>query len=1520
MKKILGLDLGTNSIGWAVVNDSEKRIEATGSRIIPMDASIIGDFEKGNSISQTKDRTRMRGTRRLLERQLLRRERLNRILQKIGFLPKHYESKLDRYGKFIKNTEPKIAWLCNESGKHEFYFKDSFNEMLNDFKEHQPLILENGKKIPYDWTIYYLRKKALTNAITKEELSWLLLNFNQKRGYFQLRGEDDDDKDNTQRIEYQALKVVDVIKTNEKKGKSTWYNVVLENGWIYRRLSEQPLDWIGKTKEFIVTTNLNEDGSIKVNKEGEEQRSFRAPKEDDWTLIKKKTENAICNSGKTVGVYIYDNLVQNPDQKINGVLVKTIERKFYKTELIQILNKQKEFIPELNDKNLYKICLDELYPSNDAYRNSIQNRDFTYLFVDDIIFYQRPLKSQKSTISNCPLETRYNETGKEFPIKCIAKSNPYFQEFRLWQFISNLKIYKRQMVIDNRLLTDVDVTKEFLKSDNDYVELFKWLNDKKSIKQETLLAYFKIKKEKKTDNQLPYRWNYVEDKEYPCNKTRASILAKLEKTERENLSNTLEYEIWHLLYSVTTQTEINAVFDESKKDNQKGLYKKLREYFSETSIEKLKGIKFEEQDYGSYSEKAIKRLLPLMRIGEFWTIDNIDKKTLERIEKIISGEYDEKIKNRVREKSIGLSSINDFQGLPIWLACYIVYNKHAESSNVQKWSRPEDIDTWLSSFHQHSLRNPIVEQVITETMRVVRDIWKQVGQIDEIHIELGREMKNPADKRAAISKSIQKNEDTNLRIKAILQELMNPEYGIENVRPYSPSQLEILKIYEENVLENYEPSDDIKELIKKLSQTDDKNRPSSKDILRYKCWLEQKYRSPYTGEIISLSRLFTEDYEIEHIIPQSRYFDDSLSNKVICESEVNKLKTNLLGLEFIKEHHGEKVTLSNKRTVTILDEMEYQKFVSEHYSKNTAKMQKLLMEDIPDGFIERQLNDSRYISKYIKSILSNIVRSQDENGNLEEEETSKNLISCNGNITCRLKTDWGINDIWNKIILPRFQRLNELADTHQFTSITNGHEIPAMPLELSKGFSKKRIDHRHHAMDAIVIACTTRDHINLLNNESAKSTNKQNRYALSHKLRKVEKTIVNGKEQNVFKEFIKPWDSFCKDTEKALNSIIVSFKQNLRIINKTVNRYEKIVAGEKIKETQCTGQNWSIRKSMHKDTVFGEVNLRFVKTVSIKEAIKSPDRIVNKDVKIKIKELINDGKDSKAIENYFRKNTDIWSELSTGKVDVYYYSKETKDRYFATRFLSDLVVYFANTKNKEDAIKKIEAITDSGIQKILKNHLEANCGNPTIAFSADGIDKMNLNIQQLNGGKQHKPIYKVRRFEKANKFAIGETGNKSKKFVEADKETLLFFVILKDNNGNHSYLSIPFIQILQCQKTYSTKWKIMLEDYLKEQNFIKQEDSILYILSPNDLVYVPTKSDITNGIKHIDPERIYKVVSFSGTQFFCIKASIAKPIVNKYEFTTSNKMERAISGEMIKENCIPLSVDRLGNIKIISND
>lgn len=1485
MEKILGLDLGTNSIGWAVVNGDDGdngqlqliNIERAGSRIIPMDAGILGDFDRGNSISQTKDRTGYRGARRLRERFLLRRERLHRILDIMGFLPKHYAEQLTRYGKFANHSEPKLAWYKNDEGNMQFLFKQAFNEMLNDFQENTPQLIEENKKIPYDWTIYYLRKKALTAPICKEELAWILLNFNQKRGYYQLRGEETEETPNKLE-EYKVLKVIKVEATDEKKGNETWYNVYLEGDMIYRRSSKTFLDWEGKTKEFIITTQLDSNGQPKVDKEGQIRRSFRQPKEDDWALLKKKTEGEIDKYGKTIGCYIYDHLLSNPKQKIKGKLVRTIERKYYKQELKAILEKQKQFIPELNNKELYNKCIDELYHNNDAYRNNIAQRDFVYLLMDDILFYQRPLKSKKSLISDCQYEKRAykdKETGeiKHIGIKCVSKSHPRYQEFRLWQFISNLRIYERSKVIDGKLRVDVDVTNSFLKDDTDYERLFEFLSNKKTIKQDTLLSsFFKMKKQ---NGQHLYRWNYVEDKEYPCNETHELIISRIKKANISETFLTTEKEeaLWHILYSVSDKEELKSALNTFAEKNMLEM-----DAFTEQFV-KTPPFK---NDYGTYSLKAINKLLPLMRMGKYWSADNIDVKTRERIYKIIDGEYEENIKNIVREKAIKLSDFEHFNGLPLWLACYIVYDRHSEASDTERWEKPEDIDEYLRKFRQHSLNNPIVEQIVMETLRTVRDIWKEEGHIDEIHIELGREMKNPANKRAQMTQHMTQNENTNIRIKYLLQEFVNPDMNIDGVRPYSPAQQELLRIYEEGVLEAVQDREpDIEELINRLNKND--KQPSHTDVLRYKLWLDQKYRSPYTGQAIPLARLFTSEYEIEHVIPQSRYFDDSYTNKVICESEVNKLKSNLLGYEFIVQHHGEKVTLSSGKVVTVFEPQEYERFVKDTYSSNPQKLKKLMMDDIPDGFINRQLNDSRYISKLVKGLLSRIVREEGE-----EEATSKNIIVCTGGVTDRLKKDWGINDIWNRIILPRFERLNEMCGKELYTKRnTSGHVIPNMPIEQQRGFNKKRIDHRHHAMDAIIIACATRNIVNLLNNESAKHDAKTTRHDLQRIVCHKQNTDANGNYQWIFNL---PWDTFPIDVQKALQQIIISFKQNLRVINKTTNKIQKTVNNKRILVQQSKGDNWAIRKPMHKETVFGEVNLRLKKEVKLKDAITCPNDIVDHDLKKKIKAMLELGYDLKKIKAYFDENKDVWTDINLNKIPIYYFTNETKDRYFATRKPID----------QSFDRKKIESITDTGIQKIMLKHLENNGDNPEIAFSPEGIENMNKNIRVLNDNKWHQPILKVRVYEQASKFAVGKTGNKVAKFVEAAKGTNLFFAVYEDENGKRRYSSIPLNVII---------------DRMKARLPIADEDGIAptFVLSPGDLVYLP-KEDEQISIGSIDKNRIYKMVSCTGNECHFIKANIAVPIINKYEFSPLNKMARAITGEMIKETCIPIIVNRLGQV------
>src|SRR5690606_7738792 len=177
---------------------------------------------------------------------------------------------------------------------------------------------------------------------------------------------------------------------------------------------------------------------------------------------------------------------------------------------ITILKKQIELQPELFSDDLYNDCVRELYRKNEDYRTLLSKRGFVHLFVNDIIFYQRPLRSKKTSISNCSLEFRTYKIkktdergnlvkdengnniyeldergkpkiGKEY-LKAIPKSNPLYQEFRVWQWLYNLKIFRKE--------DDVDVSSEFVQSINDYEELFAFLMGQKEVNHRDILNHF----------------------------------------------------------------------------------------------------------------------------------------------------------------------------------------------------------------------------------------------------------------------------------------------------------------------------------------------------------------------------------------------------------------------------------------------------------------------------------------------------------------------------------------------------------------------------------------------------------------------------------------------------------------------------------------------------------------------------------------------------------------------------------------------------------------------------------------------------------------------------------------------------------------------------------------------------------------------------------------------------------------------------------------------------------------------
>mgnify|MGYP000999751156 CR=1 FL=1 len=353
-------------------------------------------------------------------------------------------------------------------------------------------------------------------------------------------------------------------------------------------------------------------------------------------------------------------------------------------------------------------------------------------------------------------------------------------------------------------------------------------------------------------------------------------------------------------------------------------------------------------------------------------------------------------------------------------------------------------------------------------------------------------------------------------------------------------------------------------------------------------------------------------------------------------------------------------------------------------------------------------------------------------------------------------------------------------------------------------------------MDALVIACASRNVINYLNNESAKDSKRREdlRVKLCDKNRIIRK----------------PWETFTQDALVALENIIVSFKNYVRVINKATNYYERYdEKGKKVNVPQKGVALWAIRKPMHKETVFGEVNLRRKEIVPIAKALDTIPAICNQALRKYIYGLIANKFNKKQLLAHFKSINYRWNRQDVSKVEVIVESKNNEEM-VATR--KSLDTSFDN--------KRIMSITDTGIQKILLCYLDAKGGDPTVAFTPEGIAEMNGDISIYNGGKWHQPIFKVRVSEpKGAKFQVGEKGAKSRKFVEAQKGTNLYFAIYEDMERVRSYSTVPLDEVAERLKQGLSP--------VPEKN--DNGVPLKFYLSPNDLVYVPSEEDLLTGFR-----------------------------------------------------------------------
>lgn len=1463
-KKILGLDLGTNSIGWALVEvDNEKEkgtIINIGSRIIPMGAEI-SNFEQGNPQTKNADRRTARSIRRMGKRYKARRNKLLYILDQIRMLP------------------------------NQFRFSTPFDSPLKIQKVNLLPIKKDTAQLTA-LELLQLKVKALTQKIELQEFGKLIFSYNQLRGYSGGGNEDDetqedakdDSKEETSFLKYE--KVISLIKVlndpvkveGKKKGKEVYEIEVDFDREILK--GETVLNTLKKNDEIELqiifrrdkkgnTTSVNFSLPVKTNW----RKSMEELEEElDKLTEQKGSEAFLCE-------YFLDKLSIDKNYRLRN---KVILRKRYQAEFDAIWENQllnnSEFKEIVENKTLLESIASFIFPGNNPEKKQNELRSLAiekglkYLIRDQIIYYQRELKDQSDLIGFC----RYEKDQR-----VVSKSHPVFQEFKIWEQINKLSINTK---LQKGFKKNGEAKYEYndVPLSSHYKQwLFDELQKKKEISGKGF--YTKLEKEGTVVKNESFLNGIHRDAKFKGNETSLFLKAQLKdwynKLGLNNLQSLISF--WDILYNAKgNEYDISS-------ERCKNIKAFIIAHCGEVlDIDKLTiqfaKIKFA-RNYGSLSLKAIENMLPLLRAGSYFK-EQLPGHINENVVKILNENHEDPFLKAVQ---IELEEYQDILlsqgGMKPSYAAILVYGKHtSENFTGDNIITHKDI----KPIPQGKLRNPIAEQLINEALKIVADIWAATGEKpNEIRIELARELKNSADERSKIFKANDASRKVNDRVKQRLREL-DREISLGNIERYK--------------LWSMQASEPFPIPVKATE-------PTKSEIEKMRLWEEQSCLSPYTMQPIPLSKLFDKGlYDIDHIIPKSRYFDDSMTNKVVCERSVNIDKGNRTAWEYFE---------AGSTTENILSKEQFTSNVNLRFFGR--KRNNLLATKIPQDPVARQLKDTQYIATRVREEISKIVGSD-------------NVKTTTGQVTDYLRRNWGLTDKFKQITKERFDNaLLQLKDEEKRKELK----------------WTKRLDHRHHAMDALIVACTQQSHIQRLNN-----LNKELQIELAKHKDKI-KEDFDGTDEELMNEFVNldtkkrefilqqieglrsfehPWKSFSVDAKNALENIIVSHKPKEKLL---IQKLEK-GTGSGIKETL------RIRGKLHDATLYGlsegKESYR-IKLSKLAGKQFATEKTIEKIIDPLIKKVIK-----KHLETYKGNKADAFSaeginELNKDrKVPIYGFKIYYKDQ--SEKFNLKQI---GSKKSTQDSFNDIlNRIIDADLRNKIISHVDAK-GDFKEAFSETGITEFNKQLEEdfktTNPTKSFKKVTAIKLTPNKvgsdeeeidlSLLALERKSSYNNKLMVATGSNYAFAVLEKE--GKRHFDEISFFDATNKVRLAFAEGNKNIQQIIKSHFEAKNDGSkLLFLLKQNELVYLPNKDEtvildmespefeIFWNDKKSRSKNTYIVVKFSGNQIYFLKHDIANVLINKVEFGSQNCYEK-VAERSIKEFCIKLNIDRLGNIKPI---
>lgn len=1115
MKKIIGLDLGTTTVGWSymkVPENENETLEVVDSdpRIIPtaLNKTEFDAYQQGNAVTINADRRKYRSSRTVKKRYKERRRDLTNLCIECGFIKDRSELTSCESTKFFQTLKARAA--------------------------------------------------AVTEKVSLQELARILVQINKKRGYKSNRKLNKADTESAGSVDV-AMK----IRTGGMNPSQYTYsrmqagNFAVPSYFKSDLVNELDRIWNFQKRFYpdILTDELWKELAGKkqrdtisiLKKHGIEQDDCKEASANEKKMnIAKWGVDAICEQiplsrlatviavlkskiGATsemldtlgdhtiiltinnwsIGQYLMEIVKKNSNARISNI---RFYRNDYANEFSMIWNKQAEFYPELTDELKKKF--------------------------HDIIFFQRPRPSMKHLVNYCELESREIEVvknGKKTKVttgsRVCPKSSPLFQEFRIWQTLNNIQVKdahtkdSRRLSVDemNTLASELETREKLDKSEvlkildmnpNCFDINYKKIPGNKT--QAALLnAYLSVIESVENEpfdveNASGSRlMDYVKNS-FEKNGFNTSVLHF--NSGADDISKDGMYMLWHLLYSYA---------GDNSRLGFESLITKVREMFNFDNDDQAKavvGVMLEE-DYGNLSAKAMKKILPFMKTGL---------------------EYD-----RACEQA--------------------GYNFSKTSIQKSEYGNQVLLEH-LELLRKNSLRNPIAEKIINQMINIVNMLIDKYGKPDGFCVELARELKNSIKRRKEIYERNQKAEEYNNRIKDIISK---PPFNC----PYPSEQ---------------------------------------KNIDRYKLYEELEpngFRTLYSGTLIKPEELFSKKFNREHIIPQARTTDNSLSNLTLELETSNSDKSSMTAYDYVRSIGKTEEYEQNVKRIfeNYSPALIKKRGLPENYGKTKAKNLMTTSEEIPSGFIERDLKLTQFITKKCAEILQQLVGIE-------------NVRFTTGQVTSQLREDWGLNDMLKELNMDRLEASGNVYEVKD----ANGNTVKKV-----NNFTKRN-DHRNHALDAIIIACTTQDHIEYMNNKSSKSKKNGQIY-------KIIKTKMHRDDKGKLRfNPPVPYDVFHSIVKNAMENMIVSHNKKL----------SPVTTGKSVSKDGTVTKNVVPRGPLHDDTLYGQRTVNSISYVMVsdgKDGLSNSiiDCIANQSYRDAIKQRLADfstlkkafGKDNNVIDN-----------------------------------------------------------------------------------------------------------------------------------------------------------------------------------------------------------------------------------------------------------------------------------------------